>query len=114
VLFGEAINPKCIERIDKWIEGGKVDLMLVIGTCAKVYPAAGYVAKARKSGAKIAVVNLEAEDDEYAGEQKTDWYFQGDAAVLVPDILEVVVGKVSESNMEVKGLDVETVDGLKV
>ncbi|KAK3046043.1 hypothetical protein LTS18_013480, partial [Coniosporium uncinatum] len=36
---------------------GPIDLMVVVGTTAKVYSAAGYILAAHKKGAKVAVVN---------------------------------------------------------
>jgi NAD-dependent SIR2 family protein deacetylase len=38
------------------MDQGRVDLVLVIGTTATVYPAAGYVEIARERGARVAVV----------------------------------------------------------
>jgi NAD-dependent deacetylase sirtuin 5 len=69
--------------------------MLVIGTTAKVYPAAGYVPIARHHGARIVVVNMESSDDELgaaSGLQKSDFLFQGDAGKILPEILKGVVG----------------------
>jgi len=41
VWFGETLPEDTIEEVDSWIDQGKIDLMLVIGTTATVYPAAG-------------------------------------------------------------------------
>lgn len=73
--------------------------MLVIGTTAQVYPAAGYVNIARKRGARIVVVNMEGEDGELgaaAGLRSGDFLFQGNAATIVPELLKDVVDDVSE------------------
>jgi NAD-dependent deacetylase sirtuin 5 len=63
----------------------------VIGTTAKVYPAAGYVSAARARGAKVAVINVEGADlgsaDDLGAE---DFLFVGDAAVVLPEILKEV------------------------
>jgi len=69
--------------------------MFVIGTTAQVYPAAGYVNIARQKGARIVVVNVESKEGElgaagYLGTR--DFLFQGDAGVLLPMILEGVIG----------------------
>jgi NAD-dependent deacetylase sirtuin 5 len=49
VWFGEALPEDTIHEIDVWIEQGKsIDLILVIGTTATVWPAASYVQIARK------------------------------------------------------------------
>jgi NAD-dependent deacetylase sirtuin 5 len=93
VWFGEALPEKTISAVEKWIAAGPVDLCLVIGTSAKVYPAAGYVQKARSQGARIAVCNMDPRDT--PGELRYgDWFFRGDAGVVVPEILKSVIGEV--------------------
>jgi len=47
----------------------KVDLMLVIGTRAEVFPAARFVTRAGEKGAVIAIINL----DEGEGEGGVRW-----------------------------------------
>ncbi len=58
VWFGETLPP------DVWEEAvdacAACDLMLVVGTSAEVYPAAGLIDIARAAGAAIVVVNTEA------------------------------------------------------
>jgi NAD-dependent SIR2 family protein deacetylase len=66
--------------------------MLVIGTSSKVYPAAGYTEIARRNGARVAVINMDAEDA--IGLRHGDWFFQGDAGEIVPEILKSVVGEI--------------------
>jgi len=53
----ESLPYDTIERIDAWMHRGPIDLMVVVGTTAKVYSAAGYILAAHKKGAKVAVVN---------------------------------------------------------
>jgi NAD-dependent deacetylase len=57
VWFGEALPPHV------WTAAGaavrSADLLLVVGTSAVVYPAAGLVATARRAGAAVIEVNLE-------------------------------------------------------
>ena len=65
--------------------------MLVIGTSALVYPATAYVEAARQKGARVAVVDIEKEDPSLLGLEEQDWYFQSDAAIMVPDMLEPVL-----------------------
>jgi NAD-dependent SIR2 family protein deacetylase len=70
--------------------------MLVIGTTAIVYPAAHYVTTARNKGARIAVVNMEAADEELgtAGNLgRRDFLFQGDAGRILPEILGGMIGE---------------------
>ena len=93
VWFGEALPTNTIKNIDNWIESAPVDLILVIGTSSSVYPAALYVDVARERGAKVVVVNME-KDMPNRGQGTCDWFFQGDASVIVPEILKSVIGDV--------------------
>ncbi|KAI9776173.1 MAG: hypothetical protein M1835_005589 [Candelina submexicana] len=97
VWFGEMLPKETLSAIDQFIaQPEKIDLILVIGTSAKVYPAAAYIDKARAKGARVAVVNMDRADapgGKY-GLRKGDWFFEGDAAVLIPQMLEEVVGKI--------------------
>lgn len=93
VWFGEVLPEKTINAIDKFItESQKIDLILVIGTSSKVYPAAGYVDEARAKGARVAVINMDRADAPGGrnGLVKGDWFFEGDAGVIVPEILKSV------------------------
>ncbi|KAK7534760.1 putative SIR2 family histone deacetylase [Phyllosticta citribraziliensis] len=92
VWFGEMLPKKTLNTIDDFIaEAPSIDLMLVIGTSSQVYPAAGYVEYARRKGARVAVINMERTDALADG----DWFFQGDAGVVVPELLRPVVGDLS-------------------
>lgn len=74
-----------LKAIHTWIQATPVvDTMLVIGTSAEVYPATAYIEAARQKGARVAVFNLEQEDVGLLALEEQDWYFQGDAAALVP------------------------------
>lgn len=73
---------------------GKIDLMLVIGTSSRVWPAAGYAEQARAKGARVAVVNMDPNDMGKGTFTSKDWFFQGDAGVIVPEILKSVTGEV--------------------
>lgn len=96
VWFGEELPQETIRTIEEWIsKSKKIDLMLVVGTTAEVYPAAGYIEKARRKGARVAVINMDASHLGGSGSlQKGDWMFEGDAGVLVPKLLEKEIGKV--------------------
>jgi NAD+-dependent protein deacetylase sirtuin 5 len=97
VWFGEALPADVLDEIDDWIdESEAIDLMLVIGTSAEVFPAAEYVDMAREKGARIAVVNTEPGDARKLRLTDRDWYFQGDASSIVPCILESVIGPVAD------------------
>lgn len=93
VWFGEALPSRTMMTIDRWLHGGeKIDLLLVIGTSAAVYPAAGYITKARNKGARVAVINTERPDQVASKLEDGDWFFQGDAGVVLPQILQAVTG----------------------
>ncbi|KAJ5773072.1 Sirtuin family [Penicillium paradoxum] len=93
VWFGEALPEKTMKAVDKWIGAGPIDLCIVIGTSARVFPAAGYVHEARSQGARVAVCNMDPNDT--PGElHYGDWFFQGDAGEVVPEILKSIIGEV--------------------
>ena len=96
VWFGEELPANVISEIDDFIkESKKIDLILVIGTSAKVYPAAGYIHKARAKGARVAVINMDRADTGRGGLKQGDWFFEGDAGVLVPELLKSEIGSLS-------------------
>lgn len=96
VWFGEMLPEKVINDIDDFIkESRKIDLILVIGTSAQVYPAAGYIDKARAKGARVAVINMDKADTGRGGLEKGDWFFEGDAGVLIPELLKSEIGDIS-------------------
>jgi len=95
VWFNESLDEAMLNGIDEWIRKGRVDLMLVIGTSAKVYPAAGYILEARRAGARVCIINPEAE---VKGQRRPklkpgDFAFARDAAKVLPLLLEPVIGK---------------------
>jgi len=105
VWFGEMLPSDTVAAIDAFIAAApRIDLMLVIGTSAVVYPAAGYVERARRKGARVAVVNVDRSagvgvgvgGGGRGGEGSGDWFFEGDAGGVVPVILGGVVGGVGD------------------
>jgi NAD-dependent SIR2 family protein deacetylase len=96
VWFGENLPRHTLNEIDAWVEEeDKIDLILVIGTTATVYPAAGYIEVARERGARVAVVNMEGMEGELGAASnltKDDFLFQGDAGVILPEILKPIIG----------------------
>jgi len=95
VWFGELLPKETLRDIEEWIEDDKnIDLVMVIGTSSRVYPAAGYVESARKRGARVAVVNMDPADEPAGGMYPGDWFFRGDASEIVPEILKSVIGEV--------------------
>lgn len=102
VWFGEPLPMRAIDRIHKWLDGGKVDLMLVIGTSATVWPAANYIHAARVAGARVAFFNMENPDidDGSGGMREEDWFFRGDAGDLVPERMKEVIGVVAKKTVK--------------
>lgn len=91
VWFGEALPEGLVEEADAWVAKDRIDVMLVIGTSAAVYPAAGYVDKAKRRGAVVAVINPDPAASQ--GLEKNDYFFEADAAVFLPLLLEDIIGK---------------------
>ncbi|KAH8664361.1 DHS-like NAD/FAD-binding domain-containing protein [Xylariales sp. PMI_506] len=85
VWFGEALPEGMLDEVDQWVEQGKIDVMLVVGTSAAVWPASGYINKAKKKGAVVAVFNPDKEAKEDL--DGDDYFFQGDAAEFLPQML---------------------------
>lgn len=96
VWFGERLPIDVMDDIDNWLIEGRIDLIMVIGTSAKVYPAAGYVDTARALGARVAVINMDPNDVPASGMYNGDWFFEGDAAQIMPQILKSVIGDLGE------------------
>ena len=92
VWFGESLPEDTLSAVDVFLGQGPIDLMLVIGTSAMVYPAAGYVEMARARGARVAVVNMEGGSHGSVELDSRDWFFQGDAGELVPRLFHTVIG----------------------
>ncbi|XXH04331.1 hypothetical protein Hte_010745 [Hypoxylon texense] len=96
VWFGEPLDELMLMEVDNWIMRGPVDIMLVIGTAATVYPAAGYTRKAQRRGAVVAVIN--PDPGSAAGLSQNDFFFQGDASEILPQLFEGVIGKLDDKN----------------
>lgn len=93
VWFTESLPRSLLSSIASWMgdmndTSTAIDTMLVIGTSALVYPATAYIEAARSKGARVAVVDIEKEDPSLLALAEQDWYLQGDAAKLVPEMLE--------------------------
>ena len=55
VWFGEGLDPAVMSRAERLVQQAQV--VLVVGTSGLVYPAAGLPSIARRSGAKVVVIN---------------------------------------------------------
>ena len=91
VWFGENLNPKIWTAAERAVI--TCDVLLVVGTSAVVYPAAGLVPLARSAGAKIVEVNLEATPLSHS----VDYAFQESAGKLLPILLNA--GSFSENRL---------------
>lgn len=89
VWFGEELDSQMLKRIQQYIERDPVDLCIVIGTSGTVYPAAGYANLVKAQGGKVAIVDIDC-----SVRGNADWLFEGDAAKLIPEMLEPIIGKI--------------------
>jgi len=102
VWFYEDPPQDDVKAVEDWMDLGRIDLFLVIGTSSSVDPAAKYSTMARDKGARVAVFNINRDDEPVGGMRKKDWFFKGDAAVLLPELLRSVVGEIDEDGAIVK------------
>jgi len=89
VLFGEAV--KNLDEIQMLVSS--CDLLLVIGTSAKVYPAAGIPEMVRQQGGKIYEFNQEQtlSSSGFSGHTPlSDYFFKGDLGDTLPLFSEAV------------------------
>lgn len=94
VWFGEPLPTDTLGTVEDWVDESKVDLVLVVGTSAQVFPAAAYIDEGRSKGARVAVVNMDPSHLPRSGLEEGDWFFQGDASVILPEILKPVIGDI--------------------
>ena len=84
VWFGELLDPLVIESATR--ASLQAEVMLVVGTSAQVYPAAGLPYSARNAGALIVEINLEQTDlTPYA-----HLSIQGKSGEVLPQIVSVI------------------------
>jgi NAD+-dependent protein deacetylase sirtuin 5 len=83
VWFGESLDGADLDAARDAVRACAT--FLVIGTSAAVWPAAGFIYSARNRGAVVAEVNPEPSE----ANNVCDFYFQGKAGELLPDLLNV-------------------------
>lgn len=94
VWFGEPLDP--MDTLAAQVESSSCDLMLVIGTSAVVYPAAGFPMVAKQNGAVIIEVNIEPTPiSEYA-----DISLFGKAEEVLPALLAAMRNRMDEKEEE--------------
>jgi NAD-dependent deacetylase len=86
VLFGETIPPKAMLRAAMWAQ--RADVVLVVGTSAQVYPAAGLPGQAKLHGARVIECNIAP--TEFTG-TLTDVFLEGAAGRLLPELAAAVL-----------------------
>ncbi|MCC6557901.1 MAG: NAD-dependent deacylase [Polyangiaceae bacterium] len=86
VWFGEALDPADLAAAASGVD--HCDVLVVVGTSAVVYPAAGFVPLAKRHGAVIAEVNLEPS----AVNDLCDFFFPGAAGEILPSLLDIEPG----------------------
>ena len=91
VLFGEPV--RMLAEIERLISD--CDLLLVVGTSAQVYPAAGLPMAVKQNGGLVFEFNMEQSlgRDVFSGVSEiTDYFFEGDAVEMLPMLLHAVEG----------------------
>jgi NAD-dependent deacetylase len=81
VWFGEALPEAEWERASE--ASARTQVMIVVGTSAVVYPAAGLAELARAAGAKLAIINLGPTPLDGGA----DWVLSGNAGEILPALL---------------------------
>ncbi|CAN6654462.1 hypothetical protein TRVA0_027S00936 [Trichomonascus vanleenenianus] len=87
VWYGETLPLAAVDKADRFVTSNEVDIILVIGTSAAVWPAAGYIEQVTARGGRVAVFNIE---NSY---EQADWVFLGDAAETLPEALAPLIGR---------------------
>ncbi len=82
VWFGEELPRVEWERAFR--ASAHAQVMMVVGTSAMVYPAAGLAEAACEAGAKLAIVNPEPTPPD----RMADWVLRGQAGEVLPQLLE--------------------------
>jgi NAD-dependent deacetylase len=85
VFFGEPIPWKAHQEAMAWAR--RCDLLLVIGTSAMVYPAAGIPTTAKECGAKIIEINLEPTPLTH---DISDYIIQGTSGEILPQVVKAL------------------------
>ncbi|MBS1826871.1 MAG: NAD-dependent deacylase [Acidobacteria bacterium] len=82
VWFGEGLPQDIWRRAEQAVRGA--DLLLVVGTSAQVYPAAGLIHLAQSSGAKVIEIN--AAETPVSG--TVDFSLRGPSGRILPELIE--------------------------
>lgn len=81
ISFGQPLDPAVLARADEAVR--HCDLLLAVGSTLSVHPAAGYVPVAKRSGARLVVVNGERT----AYDTMADAVVRGSISAVLPDMV---------------------------
>ncbi len=90
VLFGEAVRD--LDAIYQFLND--CDLLLVLGTSAQVYPAAGLPDLIQQQNGQVYVFNQEpapVNGDDFGPLSRADYFFQGDLTITLPAFVSSVL-----------------------
>ncbi|KAF1961552.1 DHS-like NAD/FAD-binding domain-containing protein [Byssothecium circinans] len=90
VWFGERLAAGAPDSIDDWVAEEPIDLVIAAGTSLNVFPAAEWVHTARACGAALAIFDTEREHGLVEELEEGDWFFEGDIAVILPGIVDLL------------------------
>lgn len=99
VWFGEPLPLADMDKVDRFFApqeehaNDHIDLVLVIGTSGKIWPAMGYVERCKQNGGRVAIFNTHIEDKDRIRKDRTVWGFEGEASEWLPKALRPVIGK---------------------
>ncbi|MCG8673419.1 MAG: NAD-dependent deacylase [Pseudomonadales bacterium] len=82
VWFGESLPDEAWRQADQLCRN--IDVLMVVGTNASVYPAAGLIEIAKRHGASVVIVNTQASDASHLA----DIELIGKSGVILPSLLE--------------------------
>jgi NAD-dependent deacetylase len=84
IWFGETLDPAVVRQASK---ASECDVFIAAGTSAVVYPAAGFIAAAKRNGAFIVEINPEATPATPA----VDLSLRGSAEAILPEIERLIM-----------------------
>jgi NAD-dependent deacetylase sirtuin 5 len=88
VWFGERLAAGAPDAVDEWLAQDGVELVLVVGSSLRVFPAAEWVGAARANGAVLALVDMDEEHGVELGQG--DLWLKRDVALVLPEVLGFV------------------------
>lgn len=83
ISFGQSLVPEVIDRA--FAASSECDLMVAVGSTLSVFPVAGCVPTARRSGARVVIVN----GQETAMDGEADAVLRGSISAILPELFAV-------------------------